>query len=249
MSQLLSWRTPPSKGRLKFYERLLKPTAATAVLLACLSSNSEAQRRINPVPPVGWTEHPEVVYPSAYRRTVQAVPTVQRIYMWPQYWPGIPYQTQAEHPHYGDGFPIIVEEPGIETSSQVPTRAVPGKSPQPMSTEQTLPAQSKSGASLTIPPVPGHLPVSYPTSQPRELPSQYLTPKHGPSETLAPRLAPVVRSTSAEFPHGRSVLDNRPNVASPTLPISTSGSSSIPSIPIGYRAQQCEPGCGDPIGQ
>ena len=249
MSQLTSGQSPLAKGRLKFYARLLKPTAATALLLACFSSDADAQRRINPVPPVGWTEHPEVVYPSAYRRTVQAVPTVQRIYMWPQYWPGIPYQTQAECPAYGNGYPVTMEDPAMQGAPHAPVNAAPHSAPQPMPAEQPTPAQPKTGASLTIPPVPGHMPVSYPATMPRELPSQYLTPLDGSTSAPGPQLAPVIRSTSAQSPQGQSILEHRSEVQPQTLPASTLNFSNILATPIGFRTQPVEPGCGDPVEQ
>ena len=91
--------------------------AALAVLIA-IEATALAQPYPNRLPPPGWTVHPEVVYPSGYRRTVQSVPTVQRIYMWPQYWPDVPYPAD-----YG----AVYDEPPIHYAA--PEYVEPPRSP------------------------------------------------------------------------------------------------------------------------
>ncbi|MBI1247945.1 hypothetical protein GC197_08915 [bacterium] len=223
---------------------LIKLVAATAMVI-CFSAQADAQRRINPVPPVGWTEHPEVVYPSGYRRTVQAVPTVQRIYMWPQYWPGVPYQTQAEYSPYEMAYPVM-EDSG-HPASPMPTPATPPQKPHPAAPVKPVAPPVLDPLSLHTPPVPRPAPITFPVSQPRELPADYLLPLNQPQQSGEQHLAPVILPTSAHKPASHSVLQpsSQSHLQPPIVP--SLNVSNVWSTPFDLWVKPAKPSCGDPV--
>ena len=127
------------------------------VFLVLLNSPVAAQPYANRLPPPGWTVHPEVVYPSGYRRTVQAVPTVQRIYMWPQYWPDVPYPvdygaTYEEIPQYAPEY--VAPPPSPHGPAGADPREIDVPRIEPPDPPSLVPESVPPPVPETIPPVP-----------------------------------------------------------------------------------------------
>lgn len=125
--------------RLRSYKikaRLTLVVFATAGI-STMSAHAEypySVRAPNRMPPSAWTAQPEVVYPSRYRRTVQSSPTVNRIYMWPEYWSPPSQQFVSQ------------ETQGFQWNPPM----APIESPIPV--EQSLPVESHPHSIPLIPP-------------------------------------------------------------------------------------------------
>ena len=209
--------------------RMLRCALAVALpvvlvpLVQLPSTEAFAQPYSNRLPPPGWTEHPEVVYPSGYRRTVKAVPTVQRIYMWPRYWGGMPYPVDYGAMPYGagpgDGMMPYYDVPGVSPHDPLPHHPSPhthvphgsaphGTAPVPQGTPaQPVPPQLESPEFSD----PGQIDIP-PTNPP---PSTSLDPEPVPPPTpqLEQGTLPSGRRDQARPPRRANTFD-RANIAS-----------------------------------